>query len=93
MYDRVLRRMRDKIRTREYVLTAHAEEEMANDDLTIYDVERGTLTGRVTERQKDAEHREWKYCLQGQTVDGDDVAIVAKLGPTGKLVIITVYIP
>lgn len=36
---------------------------------------------------------EWKYRIRGETVDGGEVEMIAKLSPTGKLVIITVYIP
>jgi hypothetical protein len=53
MFERILNRMMEKIRTRQYVLTLHAEEEMNDDDLTIYDVERDILTGVILERQKD----------------------------------------
>ena len=45
--------MQEKIRTRQYVVTVHAEEEMASDGLTIFDVERAILTGEIEERQKD----------------------------------------
>jgi hypothetical protein len=31
-------------------MTVHAEEEMTEDDFTIYDIERGILTGRILER-------------------------------------------
>jgi len=85
--------MRGKVRKRQYVMTLHAEEEMNDDDLTIYDVERGILTGEILERQKDRETAEWKYCIRGETVEGSEVEVIAKLSPTGKLVIITVYIP
>lgn len=47
MYERVLRQMREKIRTRQYVMTLHAEEEMNDDGLTIFDVERVILTGAL----------------------------------------------
>lgn len=53
MFERILKRMQKKIRTRQYVVTLHAEEEMNDDDLTIYDVERGIITGEILERQKD----------------------------------------
>jgi len=53
--------MQEKIRQRRYVMTLHAEEEMNDDGLTIYDVERCILTGKVLERQKDAVTAEWKY--------------------------------
>jgi hypothetical protein len=85
--------MRDKIRKREYVMTIHAEEEMNNDCLTIYDVERGILTGKILERQKDVGTAEWKYRINGQTISGGEVEIIAKMSPIGKLIIITVYVP
>jgi hypothetical protein len=72
-------------------MTLHAEEEMSDDELTIFDVERGILTGEIVERQKDAQTGEWKYLVRGHTVTGDDIAVVGKIGLTGKLVIITVY--
>jgi len=50
MYERVLRQMREKIRTRQYVMTVHAEEEMAGDNLSIFDVEHVILTGEIAER-------------------------------------------
>jgi hypothetical protein len=85
--------MREKVRTRQYVVTVHAEEEMASDGLTIFDVERAILTGEIVERQKDSATGEWKYLIQGQDIGGDEVIAVAKLSVTGKLVIITVYLP
>ena len=87
-----MKRMREKIRTRQYVMTLHAEEEMDNDNLSIFDVERGILTGKIIERQKDRVTAEWKYLIEGETLAGDSVVVVAKLSVTGKLVIITVYL-
>jgi hypothetical protein len=74
-------------------MTVHAEEEMTEDDFTIDDVERGILTGRILERQKDSTNNESKYRIRGRTVTGDPIELLAKLSPTGKLVIITVYAP
>ena len=74
-------------------MTLHGEEEMDADDLTIFDVESVILTGKIFERQKEQVTAEWKYLLKGQTVAGNDVIVVAKLSPTGKMVIITVYRP
>ena len=58
---------------------------------TIYDVERAILTGAIVERQKDSEKGEWKYIVHGQAIDGSGIAVVTKLSPTNKMVIITVY--
>ncbi len=91
MYDRVLRQMREKIRTRQYVMTVHTEEEMAGDNLSIFDVEHVILTGEITERQKDHDTGEWKYLVEGETIAGDLAVVVAKLSITNKLVMITVY--
>ncbi len=91
MHGRVLKRMQETVRTRQYVMTLHAEEEMDDDSLSIFDVERAILTGKVIERQKDRTTGEWKYLVEGEIIDGDLVVVVGKLSTTGKLVIITVY--
>jgi hypothetical protein len=66
---------------------------MDNDGLTIFDVESVILTGEIIEQQRDRKSRERKYLVRGQTVAGDETAvIVSKFGPTNKLVILTVYV-
>ena len=84
--------MRERIRARHYVMTVHAEEEMAGDNLSIFDVEHVILTGGITERQKDRDTGEWKYLVEGETIVGDLAVVVAKLSITNKLVMITVYV-
>jgi hypothetical protein len=91
MLEQIRDKMREKIRSLEYVMTIHAEEEMENDALSIFDVENGILTGEIIERQKDRETDEWKYLLAGKTLDDADIVVVAKLSLTDKLVIITIY--
>ena len=39
--------MREKIRRNEYVVTLHARKEMNDDNFSIFDVERGILTGAI----------------------------------------------
>jgi hypothetical protein len=73
-------------------MTQHARMEMNDDDLSIYDVEHSILTGRILERQKDEITAEWKYLIKGETFGSDKVEVIVKLSPTGKLVIITVYL-
>ena len=92
MYDRILKEMREKIRTRQYVMTIHAEEEMTDDNLSIFDVERVVLTGSIVERQSDQDTAEWKYLIEGETIAGNLAVVVAKISITGKLVIITMYV-
>lgn len=50
MFEKILKRMREKVHALQYVMTIHAEEEMDSDDLSIFDVERAILTGRIIER-------------------------------------------
>lgn len=85
--------MREKVRRRQYVMTLHADEEMDDDGLSIFDVESAILTGTVIGRQRDRKTRESKYLVRGQTVDGTQIVVgVIKFGRTGKLVILTVYV-
>ena len=64
---------------------------MDEDTLSIFDLERTILTGEIMERQRDRATREWKYLVRGNAVDGRQVVIVGKLGPTDKLVVITAW--
>lgn len=92
MFERILKKIQEKIRTSKYIMSIHAEEQMCNDDLTIFDIEHSILTGKIIERQKDKTTAEWKYRIKGQTLNGYVVEIITKISPTGKLVIITVYL-
>jgi hypothetical protein len=91
MYERILQRLRDNIRSLEYVVPLHAEEEMDEDGLSVFDLESAVLTGEIVERQRDRVTREWKYVISGKGLDGGTVSVVGKLSFTGCLVIITVY--
>jgi len=93
VFERVLNRLRERIRASRYVMTLHAEEEMDDDGLTIYDVEHGILTGKILERQKEKMTGEAKYRIKGRTVEDESIEILVKETPTDKLVIITVYRP
>ena len=91
MYERILNQLREKVRTRQYVMTVRADEEMDEDGLTIFDVESVILSGKIIERQKDQNTGEWKYLVKGESLAGKSVVTVTKIGPTGKLIFITIY--
>ena len=91
MHGRILKRMRELVRRRRYVMTTHADEEADEDGLRVIDVESVILTGAIVERQKDRETHEWKYIVRGQTLDGRGAFVVAKFGLLGSLYILTVY--
>lgn len=92
MLAQILKRLQECIRECRYVATLYAKEEMNNDGLSIFDVERVILTGEIVERQKDRETGEWKYPIRGLTLEETDAVVVTKLSPTGKMVILTVFI-
>ena len=73
-------------------MTLHADEEMDEDGLSIFDVENALLAGRIVERQVDRQSKEHKYLVEGRTADNTaDLIIVVKFGLGGELVIVTVY--
>ena len=85
-------RIRDLVRSLNYVVSLHAAEELEDDNLTILDFENIVLTGRIVERQKDRQTHETKIVIQGRTLDGREAEAVVKVGPTGALYVITVYL-
>lgn len=91
MFQRFLTLFRDKIRLRQYLVSIHADEEMKDDDLSIYDVENCILTGVISERQKSEISGEWKYVIRGHSFDGDVIFVVVKTKSLEKILIITVY--
>ena len=91
VWDRVLKAMKQKVRQGLVVLTIHAEEEMDNDNLSLDDVLNGIVTGKIQGKQEDTITGGWKYRILGESLAGDAIEVVGKIGATGKVVIITVY--
>ena len=91
MFEQVLWEIRSKVRSGDYVVTIHADEEMDDDQLAIRDVEVCILSGEVVERQRDRVTGESKYRVRGPSLDGLMMETIVKLGAMGKVVIITVY--
>ncbi len=91
MFEDVLNQIQARIRVLQYVMTLHAEEEMNDDGLTIYDIEAALLVGQITERQRDRVTAEWKYVVEGRIDSGEMIAVVVKFGANATIVIITVY--
>jgi hypothetical protein len=84
-------RIREKIRFRQYDMTAHAMEEMAEDLLTILDIEEAVLSGRIIRVEKD-DPRGKKYVVSGTALDQQTpVGIVGRFLGNGRYLIITVY--
>jgi hypothetical protein len=87
---RTIDRLRQKVREQQYTISAHANKEMSDDELTTLDVEQAVLTGNIKKRfTKDP--RGTRYEIVGQALDGRPVAVVCRMLGTGWLRIITVY--
>lgn len=84
-------RIREKIRQRQYDMTSHAMEEMAEDDLDILDVEHSILSGAI-DRIDRADPRGTKYVVKGMAVDEmTPVGTAGRFISTARYLIITVY--
>ena len=84
-------RIREKIRLRQYDMSAHAMEEMAEDMLTILDVEAAVLNGQVIRVEKD-DPRGTKYAVVGTSLDRQiPVGVVGRFASNGRYLIVTVY--
>ena len=91
MYPRILRQIRALVRRGEYVLSVHAENEMADDGLTDQDLEAAILNGRIVRRERDRIGRP-KYVMEGTAMDGRGLTAVAQPFQTRQLIlIITAY--
>ncbi len=86
-----LGRIRNLVRSLNYVVSLHAAEELDDDQLTILDLESILLAGKIVERQRDRQTHEIKCVIRGFTLDGSPAEAVVKIGPLGTLVVITVY--
>ena len=72
-------------------MTAHAMEEMAEDNLDILDVEQAILNGKVIRSEKD-DPRGTKYIVKGSVENQrPPVDVVGRFTATGRYLIITVY--
>lgn len=86
-----IERIREKIRLRQYDMSAHAMEEMAEDGLDIEDVQRAILKGNIVRTDRD-DPRGTRFVVEGVGVDGiTPVGVVGRFTSTERYLIITVY--
>jgi hypothetical protein len=83
--------MREKISQGLYALTAHAEEEMHNDNLVEEDIEHAICNGAIVQTARDRLSRR-KYTVEGTAQNGRTTRAICRFSDSGRyLVIITVY--
>ena len=92
MEQAVLRIMCAAVEAGRLALTEHAVDEMIADNLFQFDLEHCILTGDITETQWDEDFQEWKYVIEGESTDGEALAVVAKLGVHNNVVVITTFL-
>jgi hypothetical protein len=91
MYPRILAKIRALVKQGEYILSIHAENELADDNLNEQDLEAAILNGTIIRRERDPIGRP-KYIIEGKTLEGKDLTAVVQLFQTRQLVvIITLY--
>ncbi len=86
----VIEKIRQRIRDRDYFLSSHAEEEMAEDALERPDVENAILRGAI-DKKLTRDPRGTRYRIEGPALDGRRTHVVCRFHETGDLIIITVY--
>lgn len=91
MFEQVLQLLCVAVKAGATIFTPHAQDEMNEDDLFIFDLEQCVLTGTIIERQWDDMYEEWKYVVQGESADGEEMVVIVKLDHNGKTVFITTW--
>jgi len=86
----VIERIREQIRTRDYYVSSHAEEEMAEDGFERADMENAILNGFVQKRLTH-DPRGTRYRVEGPATDGRGMHVLCRFKEARSLVIITVY--
>ena len=86
----MIENIRKAIRQEDYRISAHANEEMADDDLLAVDVEQIVLSGKIY-RRFTRDPRGTRYEIHGRSLDGRKAAVVCRFTLSNKLLIITAY--
>lgn len=91
MYPRILEQIRALVGRGDYVLSVHAENELAKDGFTEEDLEAAILNGRIVRRERDSIGRP-KYVIEGRARDRRGLTAAAQRFQTrGLVLIITAY--
>ncbi len=75
---------------RDYYLSSHAEDEMADDSLERSDIEHAILKGKIDKKLTE-DIRGVRYRIEGPVKDGRRIHVVCRFKEDSNLVIITAY--
>ncbi|MGR3319786.1 MAG: DUF4258 domain-containing protein [Candidatus Anammoxibacter sp.] len=85
-----IQRIRQKVIDKDYYLSAHAEDEMHDDDLERSDIENAILKGKI-EKKLTEDYRGARYRIEDPAMDNRQIHVVCRLKEDGVLIIITAY--
>jgi hypothetical protein len=86
----VMERIRATIRARDFYISSHAEEEMAEDGFERADTENAVMAGFL-EKKLTHDPRGTRYRVEGPARDGRPMHVICRFKDVGSLVIITAY--
>ena len=73
------------------VYSSHSYEMMEKRNFTTQDIEAILENGRVTEQEFDKGCKNWKYKVEGKTIDDEKGVVVSAVIDKGSLLIVTVF--
>lgn len=85
-----LQKIRQRVISRDYFISSHAEEEMLDDDLDRVDIENAILKGRI-EKQLSHDSSGTRYRIEGPCLDGRLIHVVCRFREESNMLIITVF--
>ncbi len=91
MASKVLGKIRACVRSGSYELTTHANDEMADDELSILEVESSMLSGRIVRIQK-GDFLGDKYTIHGPGKHSETrICTIGRFLASGRYRIVTIY--
>ncbi|MBM4040082.1 MAG: DUF4258 domain-containing protein [Planctomycetes bacterium] len=85
-----IERIRQKVRLRDYYLSSHAEDELADDGFERADAEHAILRGFI-ERKLTDDPRGTRYRIEGPARDGRAMYVVCRFREAASMIVITAY--
>ena len=86
--------LRAKIRDGDYQLSSHACEECDNESISLQDIERAVLNGKILERYSARKDVRGEVCLVlGRSTHGGFIHIVVARSALDEMRVVTAYLP
>jgi hypothetical protein len=91
MYSKVEKQMRQVVKANGFTLGSHAAGALRDENFTAKDVMHCFLYGTIVSDQYDPDVDDVKYEWHGPSLDGREMAMIAKFTYSGNVFIITVF--